>query len=298
LFTVFTIADERFLPGLAGLVNSLRAVGFKGQIVVGTPAPLPVLNGVPGVRVVRLDHEGLWLGFLKPALLLREAVDQFVFLDADVVVANDTFLPRVEAFTEDGPVFALEGLVGPRDHRRLRWAARLTLPMPRVDAWAHYNGGFLAGRMARDRSLLEDWASGMERVLSRVDGYFQDDDFPLGDQDVLNALAQVRTDPVVSLQFPDWWSAVAPLNAFLHFGAFKETAFYHSTGAKPWNLERVPPRAPTPYESRWFRHVVMEPSPMRVPCRLPGPVCRWLEGSWSGRFVSRASRVGRRLKTW
>lgn len=296
--TVFTITDEPFLPGVCGLINALRSGGFRGRIIVGMPTALRALDGVEGVESVVLDVSGLWVGFHKPALLLRHATDSFLFLDADIIVAQPGFLEQVEAFSTIGPLLALEGLVGPRDGRRLRWAERLGTSEPRRDAWAYYNGGFLAGRVARDRNLLEEWERSIRAVLSRVAGYQQDAEFPFGDQDVLNAVMQTWTGPVVSIQFPDWWSAASSLNPFLHVGAFARTAFYHSTGPKPWQLTAVPARNPTPYESLWFHHAVLEPSAVRLPCDLPISVRKWLEGAWSGRLASRAKRLTKRLAGW
>jgi len=135
----------------------------------------------------------------------------------------------------------------------------------------------------------------MDRLLPKSAAHFDDPDFHMPDQDVLNAILQSSDAPIVSLQFPDWWSAVALHNPFLHVGAMARTAFYHSIGAKPWNLRTVPPRIPSPYEALWYRHTALEPGPLRVSCEVPPSVRRWLAGSWSGRFTSRAKRLSQRL---
>ena len=291
--TVYTIADESFLPALAGLVNSLRAAGFEGEIVVGTQGALSAAAAVPGIRLTRLNGSR-WPGLLKPDLLLT-ADGPFIFLDADIVVTNGDMLTRLEGMAEAGPVLALEGLVAPTDHRRQRWKARLGGPPPLPHAWAYYNSGFIAGHMSRERDLLQAWADGQTRVLPQDSKHFQEPDFPLADQDVLNAVMQCWAGTVTSLQFPDWWSAVAPSNPFLHFGALPRAAFYHCIGEKPWQLKRVPPRNPTPYEELWFQHAVLEPGPMKVPIALSDTVRRWLSGHWSGRLRSRGVRLGQRL---
>jgi hypothetical protein len=291
--TIYTIADLAFLPALAGLVNSLRAARFDGEIVVGTPKPLPAAEDVDGVRTVPLD-DGRWPGLLKPDLLLQ-ADGPFLFLDADLVVPHADALSRLASLIELGPLLALEGLVAPTDHRRLRWAARMEAPPPLPHAWQYYNSGFLAGRMPRDRDLLQAWAAGQSQVLAGQSRHFQDADFPFPDQDVLNAVMQRWEGRVTSLQFPDWWSAVAPANPFLHFGALPRTAFYHGIGEKPWQLKAVPSRNPTAYEELWFHFAVSNPEPMRVPVSLPDTVARWLSGHWSGHLRSRGKRLGQRL---
>jgi hypothetical protein len=237
----------------------------------------------------------VWIGFLKPTLLLAEGVERFVYLDADIVVADGAFFNSLDALTAEGPALALEGIVGPADHRRVRWSARLGTSGLRTHALAYYNGGFLAGRLSRDKPLLLAWAKASRHVLAGVGGYFMDADFPLGDQDALNAVLQHWEHPLVSLQFPDWWSAAAPLNPFLHVGGLRETAFFHCTGSKPWKLKVVPPRPPTAYELRWYRHAVLQPSQVRVTCDLPVWVHRWLANSAAGRLASRGKRWRERL---
>ena len=294
--TVYTIADERFLPGLAGLINSLRASGFEGPIVVGAPARLPALDGVTDVHVVALGDDPMWIGCLKPSFLLREAKGAFIFLDADIVVDGDDVMTRLGGLGTAGFAVALEGLVAPSDHRRRRWVERLGSPVPRTDAWAYYNCGFIAGDIDRDRAFLNEWDRAIRRVLPASGGHFEDADFPFPEQDVMNALLQSSTLPVVSLQFPDWWSAVAPLNPFLHVGGLSRTALFHCIGAKPWDLKNVPPRSPSPYEERWHQHVIASADPVKVDCALSPEIRRWLAGSWSGRLVSRGTRLRQRLR--
>lgn len=293
---VFTLADDQFLPGVAALINSLRAHGFTGQIVVGSPSPLEPLRQLPDVRVVSLAGEQAWIGCLKPALLLKEARGPFVFLDADIVVGGDSALSDLETISETGLTLPLEGLVAPHDHRRYRWAARLGTEDPRGDAWAYFNSGLLAGRIDRDRAFLGTWDQALRRVLPNAGAHFHDADFQFPEQDVLNALVQSSAMRIVSLQSPDWWSAVAPLNPFLHVGGLKHPAFFHGTGKKPWEIDAIPPRAPHSYEERWYRHAIQDPRPAKVECHLSPEVQNWLAGSWSGRLVSRGRRLRQRLR--
>lgn len=293
--TVWTIADRAFLPGVAGLINSLRSGGFEGAIVVGSPDELPELTALHGVQVRHIRDEPLWLGFVKPSLLLRHAEGPFAFFDADIVVDGATAMEALRGAVRRGPLLALEALVGPTDIRRARWSDRIG-GRPRSDAWAYFNGGFIAGDMPRDRPLLEAWSAAMTSALGEVRGYFSDPDFPLGDQDVLNAVVQTdREFGIVSLQMPDWWSAVSPLNPFFHVGAFARALFHHSTGPKPWKLTEVPPRGPNEYERLWYRHVVERPAPLAVSLDIPPNVQRWLSASVGGRLLARGSRLSRRV---
>ena len=41
--SLYTFADEAFVPGIAALINSARRHGFSGKIHVGSPEPLSIL---------------------------------------------------------------------------------------------------------------------------------------------------------------------------------------------------------------------------------------------------------------
>jgi hypothetical protein len=294
--TVFTLATRDFLPGVAGLVNSLRATGFQGRVVIGAPEPLPELDRVPGVEVVGFGGEPMWVGHLKPRLILDHAKDDFIFFDADIIVTEPSFLPRVLEMLATGPVVTIEGLVAPFDHRRLRWSTRLGTPPPRETAWAYYNAGLVAGRMSRERAFLESWDQGMRRVIGDRRSFERTGDFPFSDQDVLNGLLQCRAEPVVTIQMPDWQSSASPLNPFFHLGAFGPAAVQHCTGAKPWRLTGVPPRwKPSAYDRLWYHFAVTAPNPVRVPVTLPPAVHRWLAGSALSQVIGRMRLVQNRI---
>ena len=40
--SLYTFADEAFVPGIAALINSARRQGFSGEIRVGSPEPLSI----------------------------------------------------------------------------------------------------------------------------------------------------------------------------------------------------------------------------------------------------------------
>ena len=51
-----------------------------------------------------------------------------IFCDADIVIADPTFLPRVETWLQHAPVFTIESQILSSDYRRHQWARRLNKP--------------------------------------------------------------------------------------------------------------------------------------------------------------------------
>jgi hypothetical protein len=177
---VYTFADEAYVPAVAGLINSARHQGFKGVIHVGSPAPLSIARKThEHVAFHAIGADQYWSGNRKAELLLAHPSERFVFLDADIIVSDPTFLTRIGEWVEISPVFAVEGIVTPFDYRRFMWCKRLGR-QSQPDNWPSYyfNSGLFGGVMERDRPLLEAWDRTIRRVLVPPSSLFSDTDFP------------------------------------------------------------------------------------------------------------------------
>jgi hypothetical protein len=295
--TVFTITSEGYIPGVVGLVESLRDHGFEGPICIGAmDAASEALDG-PGITTTRIDDGETFSSNLKPKLLLSQECEKFLFLDADIIVSHDRFVERVTKWAEKAPVFAVEGLVAPTDYRRHVWE-RLAGQQKRQNRLVYYNAGMFAGMMQRERTLLERWKRLNETVLDPADRHFSNEDFRLPDQDTLNAILQERSHrELISLQPPDWRSEAIPHSPFLHVGGFSgEAAFRHcTTSKKPWLLDAIPPRSPNPYERAWVEHVTGEPTSISYEVSLPVGIRRWLNESLGGRLAVKFKQLRNRF---
>jgi hypothetical protein len=295
---VYTFADAGYVPAVVALVGSLRSAGFTGPIHVGSPERLSIAGQAEGVNFHELGPSAWWPGNRKAELLLAHGSDRFVFLDADTVVVEGTFLPRVQRWIEDAPVVAVEGIVASVDARRRGWARRLGREARPAQWPCHYfNSGLLAGVMTRDRPLLTAWDTAIRTQLAPPGGLTHDPDFVMADQDVLNAVLQDWSPPPIGLGPPDVWAAASPVNPFLHVGVFDAPAVLHCTGKdKPWKLSSVPARAPHAYDLAWYEHAVRTEGPLQLEVALSPLLRAWFEGKAAGRAATRATRLWRRLR--
>lgn len=296
---VYTLVEGDYVAGLAALVNSLRANGFSGEIRVGATDSGAKWDAFgPAIRLEALRTSERWIGNRRAELILEHPANRFLFLDADVIVRDPALFERMTAWLERGPVFAVEALLPPADFRRLAWRDRLGVAStPRPDTLSYFNSGLFAGVLDRDRALLVNWDDQLRRVLRPPGRLFEDADFPMPDQDVLNALLQDHTGPIVAISPPDVWYAASPVQPFLHVGGFQEPVIAHCTGReKPWRLSRVPPRAPNLYERDWYRYVFQQPTPIKLDLKMPGTLHSWFRHRPLGRAIQRFGRWGERLR--
>ena len=150
--------------------------------------------------------------------------------------------------------------------------------------------------MERDRPLLKAWDSAIRKVLTPPGGLLSDIDFPLQDQDVLNAVLQDWEPHLIGVGPPDIYTAGSPLNPFLHVGTFKQPAVLHCTGQqKPWKVIQVPNRMPSAYDLAWYEHTVAQPRPVRTKIALSLPVRSWFEQRRWLRLALWMRRTARRI---
>ena len=296
--TVFTIADASHIPGVVGLVESLRDSGFAGPICVG--AMDAATSSLDGDRLQTLEvnaSEDAFPGNLKPALVLEHECTRFLYLDADIVVTSPRFLERILDWIDTAPVFAAEAMIAPSDYRRHTWGDVIDGPLQNRTT-VYYNSGMFAGAKPRDRGLLRRWEQLNETVIDPEDRHRTNEDFPMPDQDTLNAILQRRgPEEIVSIQPPDWWNAAASSNSFLHVGGFADApAFLHcTTSQKPWLLDAIPPRSPNPYERVWLEHVTGDSTSISHEVSLPLGIRRWLNESLDGRLAVKLKQLRNRF---
>ena len=265
--SLYTFADEAFVPGIAALINSVRQHGFSGKIYIGSAEPLSISQQpVEGVEFHALGEDGYWPGNRKAELPLKHPSDHCVLLDADIIINDSTFFSRLEQWLEAAPVVAVSNLISAIDYRRHNWAKRLGRPArPRHWPDRYYHAGLLACDFKRDHALLEQWHSLIRSTLKAPGGLWTDVDFPLADQDVLNALLQDWETPLIGISPPDIWAAVAPHYPFLHVGTFGSPAVLHCSGfGKSWQLKMPPPRPPHAYDLAWYDVIIRNPEQIKL----------------------------------
>jgi hypothetical protein len=302
-FSVYTFADEAYVPAIIGLVNSLRHSGFRGAIHVGSDAPLSLAKN-PFARAANLHFHVLGPSEYSPVnrkteLLFAHPSPRFAFIDADVVMTNSAFVESLARWTSSAPVFVIEAVLPSIDHRRRRWSERLGVP-PNPAAWPSYyfNSGLFAGEFERDEALFRSWHDALRRVLRPPANIYEDPDFLMPDQDVLNAILQDWRGPLMTIGPPDIWQAASPPHPFLQLGSFPlfPPAVLHCTGPdKPWKLREVPPRTPSIYDQHWYRHAVESPGPFRFAPEFPPLLHSWFKGLPAGSMTGRLRRLRRRF---
>lgn len=292
--TVFTITSEGYIPGVVGLVESLRDHGFDGTICIGAMDEASEALEGAGITTTRVDKkEDPFSSNLKPELLLSQECEKFLYLDADIVISNVRFIERTGEWVEKAPVFAAEALLAPTDYRRHRWE-EIAGKQHRKGRLAYYNAGMFAGLMSRDGELLRRWKELNETVIDPQDRHFTNEDFRLPDQDTLNAILQERSRrEIISIQPPDWRSEAIPHSPFLHVGGFVDgPGFLHcTTRKKPWLLDEIPPRPPNSYDRTWLEHVTGNSTSISHEVSLPFGIRRWLKESLDGRVAVKLKQL-------
>jgi hypothetical protein len=292
---LYTVADEAYVPGVAALINSARRNGVKGEIHIGSPKPLRIADCQSGLIFHDMGPSDYWPVNRKAELLLRHGHDRVIFCDADMVIADPTFLPRVETWLQHAPVFTIESQIPAVDYRRHQWARRLNKPIqPRGWPSYYFNAGLFALDMGRDRAFLKEWDELIRRTLKPPGAPLQDVDFPTSDQDVLNGILQDGHDPIPIAVCPsDIWSPAAACSPFLQFGTFSGSAMLHGTGSeKPWQLKKMPRRGPNPYDLAWYNEIVIDPICINLKTRLSPMLHDWFR---RGRLSRTIGYIQRRL---
>ncbi|MGH9027242.1 MAG: hypothetical protein ACRDWD_14170 [Acidimicrobiia bacterium] len=200
----FTVADESYVPGLVGLVNSLRLTGHRQRIAVLdvglAQRTRELLQGECELIQYSADRP------LHPYLLYPFAGNLshngvMVIVDSDVIV-TDTLDPLL-AEARNGKICAMAEVK--RNRWFPEWEQLLELeaavrPQPCV------NTGFIAFSTQRHPGLLHRWGELIEKVAARDPSWSRgtvDRESPFSnyDQDVLNAvlMSEYEADELVVL---------------------------------------------------------------------------------------------------
>ncbi len=187
--TFFTIGDAAFFPGVAGLVNSLRLLGYAHRIVIAdcgfTASQRQQL--APHATLIPLSRDDVknpqqYKAF--PYLMRPRGV--VAIIDSDIVV-TDSIDDMLEA--------AVEGRIAvfpdPENHRWFaQWEEIFGLAgAPRRQTYV--NSGFVVFSATHWPALLEHWWHACERIFLQPtirEGAARDNPTSQSDQDALNAL--------------------------------------------------------------------------------------------------------------
>lgn len=90
--SLYTFADEAFVPAIAALVNSVRRNGFSGKIHIGSPEPLSISRQtLEGIKFHSLGPSDYWPGNRKTEFVLKHPGEHVVLLDADIIITDPIF---------------------------------------------------------------------------------------------------------------------------------------------------------------------------------------------------------------
>ena len=186
--TFYTVADQRFFPAAAGLVNSLRLLGHQDPIALldcGLRADEREALATECDLVSPPSSEPINPQLLKPFAHLLRPTGIVVILDSDLIVAH-----RLDEILWEAGEGRL--CVNP-DPESTRWFAEweelfgLGAP-PRRQPYV--SSGFMAFSVEHWPDLLPRWWEACQRIRSRPTTFYDAPDSPTAqsDQDALNAV--------------------------------------------------------------------------------------------------------------
>ncbi len=292
--TIYAVSKGNYKFGAIALVNSLMRLGLKNDIVIGTDINIHELEKLRNVKQVIIDSA--WNATnLKAKLILKSRSPLFIYFDADIIVNDKRFITKVEEIITSGKFcVAVDGIVPQNDYRRHFWSHHIPKLADRKStehSW-YYNAGFFAGNINHHEQLLSDWSNLIESTLDPQKFTFDDENFPMADQDIYNALLQtVPLNQLVSFSMPDWIGISAQLNPFFQIGNFRPYAFIHCTGEhKPWKIVGIPKMSPNDYDTAWYKNIFAEDNPVKTDMKLSSLQHMWFKYSLVTRIIVRLKR--------
>jgi hypothetical protein len=202
--TFFTVCNDKYFPGLVGLVNSLRLMGHDDPVVVGdcglTAAQREAL--APLCRLFKLDSSLVRNPTqYKPFPFLLHPQGIVVMIDSDMIVTKS--LNPVLALAAQGKICAFPD----PEHDRWfsEWQEIFSLPsVPRKQTYVC--AGFVAFSASLWPDLLELWWEACQRIRGHPtlqEGVPSSGATAQGDQDALNALLMSEFPFDALLLLPD-----------------------------------------------------------------------------------------------
>jgi hypothetical protein len=289
----FTVADERFFPGVACLLNSLR--------VSGNDVDLTILDtGLTDAQRARLEPHARLVTppgeVLEAHLLLKSFPHTLapegtvVIIDSDMIVTRrlDPVLEQAEA----GKVCMFADIEDQRHRFVPEWheAFGLTAPLRRQN---YMNAGFIALSTRHHPDLLRRYWELCRRIPSGatlVAASEYDQPFWGGDQDAINALLMSEVDAEAVVELPQ---EEGPSPELLHdvrvldertleceLRGHRPYLLHYWGGPKPW-MRNAFIRASRDAYVRLMPRLLLEPD---VPVRLePAELPLWLRRTPAGR---------------
>lgn len=291
--TFFTVADARFFPAAAGLVNSLRVVGHDEPIVLLdcglTPDQREVLG--PECRLVSPPiSEPINPQLLKPFAHLLDPDGVVVILDSDLIVVR-----KLDPFIREAANGALCVNLDPEATRWFaEWEELFALgTAPRRQPYV--SSGFMAFSVDHFPDLLPRWWAACQRIRSRPTVFYGAPDSPTAqsDQDALNAvLMGAATEPRFHLlpeealptmdQFRRAVRVIDPRALSCSIDGRPVSLLHPSVKVKPFESDRWMDQGRSPYP-RLLRRLIVSPDvAVRVP---PGELPLWLRPGRRGAIL-------------
>jgi hypothetical protein len=187
--TFFTIGDAAFFPGVAGLINSLRLLGYAQRIVVAdcgfSPTQRDLLS--PHATLVPLSRADVknpqqYKAF--PHLLRPRGTVAIV--DSDIIITDS--IDDMLASARAGKICVFPD---PEEHRWFaQWESVFALAAP-PRRQTYVNSGFEVFSTTHWPALLGRWWQACERIFPQPtirEGAARDNPTSQSDQDALNAL--------------------------------------------------------------------------------------------------------------
>lgn len=253
-FTIYTILTNDYYPGFIALVNSLRANGFNEKIIVGVDKTFNKKDSIDNVEFVEVEYKNYWIGNLKPYLLLNYPNENFIFIDSDIIINHEKFRKRLEKIVKLGFFLTIENILPANDYRRFLWNKN-------NDYGSHdyyYNSGLFAGSWKRDREIIDKWWNVISENIEPPGDIYENEIYPMPDQDSLNSVLQKNEAKLVTMTYPDVWFTTYPVKPFIHVGGFDRPAILHCTGKnKTWKIKNIPNYSPNIYDLKWYKYVIL-----------------------------------------
>jgi lipopolysaccharide biosynthesis glycosyltransferase len=255
-FAIYTVCTGHYKYGLFALIKSLRKLGYNGKIIVGTNSSIKEIEHLEQVEQVILTSNYVF-GNLKAALILKNPSKKFLFLDADIIVTNEAFVPFVQKELDNGKrlVLCVEGIVAKNETRRQLWCElenNKNFPVTNQ----YYNGGMFAGVFEQHKEILEAWNQSIHKYLEPGKYLQASANFPWADQDILNMTIQhMPEEKILAIAMPDWVGTATVSNAFFPCGQFSKPLFIHATGKlKTWLVKELPLQYPNAYDKVFYKY--------------------------------------------
>jgi hypothetical protein len=293
--TFFTIGNQGYFVGVAGLVGSLRRTGHDGEIVVldtgFTQRQLVDLRKHCTVAP-RPSEQVFNPSQFKAFASTRDPEGVAVIIDSDMIVTR-SLAPLIH-LAESGKIVAF---ADPEPDRWFaEWEELFELPTaPRRQTYV--NAGFILFSTEHWPDLLRWFAAACSRIMDKPSLYEGAGNVPWAqsDQDALNAVLMSRIPQDALAVFPSeeapaatllWQNAVAVLDETTlacRVGTHK-TWLIHAAGTpKPWE-KRAWYRVRNHAYVRLLRRLLHDPAaPLSVPAsQLP----LWLRAGTAGRIAA------------